>query len=102
MPSRKAARSWPMGAAGELSSGPLVQLVPKTKVPLVYPALSCDSRYCRRSTPNLRLCLPWILVKLSKIWNMSRGRSMPPSLPSAVKVEKETLGRILRGALAER
>src|SRR5690242_415911 len=91
-----------MGALGELSSGPLVQLVPNTNVPFEYPALSCDSRYCRTSTPNLRLCLPWILVKLSKIWKISNGRSMPPSLPSAVKVVKETRGRILRGALEER
>src|SRR2546422_11733121 len=102
MPNRKAAESWPMGVEEELSSGPLVQLLPKTKVPFVGPALSCDSRYWRRSTPNLRLCLPVILVKLSKIWYMSSGRSMPPVSPSAVKVEKEILGRTLRGAFDER
>src|SRR5215468_10711541 len=83
-PSRKLASPCPIGAIGELSSGPRVQLLPKSIRGETLPKLNPFSRISRYSTPVFRLCAPMFFVTTPLKLCAYIVRKLPPSVPNAV------------------
>jgi hypothetical protein len=65
-PTSSEASPWPAGAAVELSSGPRIQFVPKSKVPLLWPLSYRLRRSTRASPPNFMVCRLIVLLTLEK------------------------------------